>query len=91
MSKNPFVCPECGNDDPKEMNLLIVDNSWERYRYTGTDDGVPIFTHSKSVYAESSDDHDPTMECRARKQKSDTLWWVCRGEWKVEWDDFDLG
>ena len=76
----PIVCPGCGNHDPEKMRLYLIDLSSERYHFTDMNDGMPTFEWGKSVYAETSPDHEPEMECES-----------CSIQWEISWEDFDIG
>ena len=93
--RKPFECPECGNTDKEEMNLILVDDDYVRYNHTTdveNDEGVmvPTFSYSKSVYSCTSDHHEPSMECRAQSRDEEGILVFCYAEWDIRWEDFDL-
>ncbi len=93
--RKPFECPECGNTDKEEMNLILVDDDYVRYNHTTdveNDEGVmvPTFSYSKSVYSCTSDHHEPSMECRAQSRDEEGILKYCYAEWDIRWEDFDL-
>lgn len=84
------VCPKCGNRDMDDMNLIVIDLDWVRYSFMQVDEGIPSFTWSKSIYSETSNDHDPRIECNARISPEGEPYRSCDGEWDIEWGHFDI-
>ena len=83
-----LVCPECGNEDMNAMRLVIIDRDWSGYMFVEVDEetGTPLFTYSKSLYSETTDE-PPKIECRYYDREVRR---GCTHEWEVEWEDFEL-
>lgn len=84
-------CPKCGGEDLELMTLILVDEDWNTYDFVGGDGtGLPIFTHAKSVWCETSQHRAPMMECNMPRVEQTHPWDTCDEQWEVTWHDFDV-